>query len=54
MANPVSSTQTNYAIETPQPAIRQPQAQPQQRNALPKDTVQLKSTGGADHDGDKT
>jgi hypothetical protein len=28
------------------------QAQPQQNNALPQDTVSLKSTGDADHDGD--
>jgi hypothetical protein len=54
MINPVSSSHANSANQTSQPVARQPQAHPQQGNALPKDTVQLKSTSGADHDGDKT
>jgi hypothetical protein len=54
MINPVSSSHTNFTNQTSLPVARRPQAQPQQGNALPKDTVQLKSTGGADHDGDKT
>jgi len=50
MVSPVSSSNASYANEVPQPAPRQPQ--PHQGNAVPQDTVSLKSTGDVDHDGD--
>ena len=50
MINPVSSSYTNYANAVSQPGPRTPQ--PPQSNALPQDTVSLKSTGDVDHDGD--
>jgi hypothetical protein len=53
MINQVSRSHANSTNQTSQLAARQPQAQPQLGNALPKDTVQLKSTGDVNHDGDK-
>jgi len=50
MINPISNVLASYANQASQPAARQPQ--PQQSNALPQDTVTLKSTGDVDHDGD--
>jgi hypothetical protein len=50
MINSISSAQTSYASQVSQPV---PKAQPQQQdNALPQDTVSLKSTNDVDHDGD--
>jgi len=50
MLNPVSSTQASHANEAAQPAA--PKPQPPQSSPLPSDTVKLKSTGDANHDGD--
>jgi hypothetical protein len=50
MINPVSSSIAAHASQASQPAVRQPQ--PQQSNALPRDTVSLKIAGDRDQDGD--
>jgi len=50
MINSVSNAQASYANQASQPASK-PQPQ-QQSNALPQDTVSLKSTGDVDRDGD--
>ena len=49
MMNPVSTAYASYASQVSQPV---PKAQPQQSNALPQDTLSLKSVGDVDHDGD--
>jgi len=50
MISPITSSVAAYANQTSQATSRP--VQPQQNNALPQDTVSLKSTGDADHDGD--
>jgi hypothetical protein len=47
--NPISSAHTGNTDQTKQPAVPQQQAQ---QATYPQDTVSLKSTGDADHDGD--
>ncbi|HVI09344.1 MAG TPA: hypothetical protein VND65_13730 [Candidatus Binatia bacterium] len=52
MINPISSSYHNNAAETTRPAA-QSQPTPQlQKPAQQSDTVQLKSAGDVDHDGD--
>jgi hypothetical protein len=51
MVNPISSLNASHANEAVKPAAQK--TQPQQSNALPSDTVKLKSTGDVDHDGDR-
>jgi len=52
MINPISSGQPSHFNQVSQPAARQPQTQAPSGASLPKDTVALKSTGDANHDGD--
>ena len=53
MVNSISSAQTSHANEAVKSAVPKAQPQAQQKPASqPSDTVSLKSTGDADHDGD--
>ncbi|MFY9908988.1 MAG: hypothetical protein WCF22_02945 [Candidatus Sulfotelmatobacter sp.] len=51
MVNPISSTHSSQATEAAKSSASKPQPQPQ-KAAQPSDTVTLKSTGDAEHDGD--
>jgi hypothetical protein len=52
MVNPISSSQASHLSEAAQSAAPKPQVQTQQKaTSQPSDTVKLKSTGNADHDG---
>jgi hypothetical protein len=52
MLNPVSSAHASQTSETAKSAAPKPQTAQPQKSTLPSDTVTLKSTGDADHDGD--
>jgi hypothetical protein len=52
MLNPVSSAHASQTSETAKSAALKPQTAQPQKSTLPSDTVTLKSTGDADHDGD--
>jgi len=54
MTNSVSSTNASHALESTQPTPPKTQikSQAQRTSPLREDTVTLKSTGDADHDGD--
>jgi len=56
MVNPISSAHASYANQPSPVVARQPQplSQSSTSSSAPQDTVSLKSTGNADHDGDST
>jgi len=52
MVNPISSLSSSQTTEAAKPPAPKPQQSQQESARQPSDTVTLKSTGGANSDGD--